>query len=314
MRAPRYFEKFKCVADRCTHSCCVGWEIDVDEQTLARYLTLPDAKGAWIKESVEWGEDGAHFRLCANERCPHLDERGLCRIIKTLGEGYLCDICREHPRFYNSVSGEWECGLGACCEEAARLLLAEEDYRTLVCVGEEKCAQNAGTCASFCAKTWRSALFDVLSDTSLPLEARCTRIAHTYGVPLQMGREECYALFASLEYLSEESRDLLLSTVSALFGGDKGGAMDADAPACERFLAYLIYRHASPAEDEVSFRRFVGFSLLVTRLFAALIGEKGLSPVRAAVLLSEELEYSEENTAAICLALAPDLEDKNFLV
>jgi hypothetical protein len=39
------------------------------------------------------------------------------------------------------------------------------------------------------------------------------------------------------------------------------------------------------------------------RLFRALICG-GMPPVRAAVLLSEELEYSEDNTAAIRLAVS----------
>ncbi len=32
--APRYYKKFKCSADKCDHSCCVGREIDVDETAL----------------------------------------------------------------------------------------------------------------------------------------------------------------------------------------------------------------------------------------------------------------------------------------
>ncbi len=26
--APDYYTEFKCIADKCTHSCCVGWEIN----------------------------------------------------------------------------------------------------------------------------------------------------------------------------------------------------------------------------------------------------------------------------------------------
>ena len=85
MRVPAYFFNFKCIADRCRHSCCVGWEIDVDERTLARYRALHGEMGDTVRESIEETKDGAHFRLCAQERCPHLDEKGLCRIISTLG-------------------------------------------------------------------------------------------------------------------------------------------------------------------------------------------------------------------------------------
>ena len=37
---PSYYEKFKCIADRCTHSCCVGWEISVDSDTREKYSEI----------------------------------------------------------------------------------------------------------------------------------------------------------------------------------------------------------------------------------------------------------------------------------
>ena len=132
MRVPSYYLQFKCIADQCRHSCCVGWEIDVDERTLARYRALSGEMGDKIAASIEENEDGAHFRLGEGERCPHLAENGLCRIITALGEGYLCDICREHPRFYHECGGVWECGLGLACEEAARLVLDTENYDKFV--------------------------------------------------------------------------------------------------------------------------------------------------------------------------------------
>jgi hypothetical protein len=42
---PDYFNTFKCIADKCTHSCCIGWEIDVDEVTLDFYKSI---KGIYL--------------------------------------------------------------------------------------------------------------------------------------------------------------------------------------------------------------------------------------------------------------------------
>ena len=28
---PDYYKEFQCIADQCEHSCCIGWEIDVDD-------------------------------------------------------------------------------------------------------------------------------------------------------------------------------------------------------------------------------------------------------------------------------------------
>ena len=163
MKAPAYYPAFACVADRCQHSCCVGWEIDVDEQALARYRALDAAHGTEICNSIFCDAEGAHFRLTENERCPHLDERGLCRIILAHGEAQLCDICREHPRFYHCAGGVWECGLGACCEEAARLILASPNYADLVEIEPQEDV-SPETVGDFDAIAWRKELYAVLKN------------------------------------------------------------------------------------------------------------------------------------------------------
>ena len=38
---PDYYDSFRCIADKCRHSCCIGWEIDIDEDTLDLYENIP---------------------------------------------------------------------------------------------------------------------------------------------------------------------------------------------------------------------------------------------------------------------------------
>ena len=126
---PTYFDKFKCISKDCKRSCCIGWEIDIDEDTLAYYNSLQGSIGEKIKASVSY--DGApHFTLTEAERCPHLLNSGLCGIICELSEKALCDICREHPRFYNYYEDFAEAGLGLCCEAAAKIILSSEEKPT----------------------------------------------------------------------------------------------------------------------------------------------------------------------------------------
>ena len=40
--APAYYRDFKCIASACRHSCCVGWEIDVDAQRDEIYAKLKE--------------------------------------------------------------------------------------------------------------------------------------------------------------------------------------------------------------------------------------------------------------------------------
>ena len=130
---PDFYDRFRCRAAACRHSCCKGWEIDIDENTLDLYQSL---SGTWRKKmaaAIVYEESGAHFRLTEEERCPFLQQDGLCELIRAFGEEALCDICALHPRFFE-LAGPYElAGLGLSCEAVCDLLLAEEGELTLRC-------------------------------------------------------------------------------------------------------------------------------------------------------------------------------------
>lgn len=129
--APQYYKEFHCIADACRHTCCEGWEIDIDEEQLARFQQEP-----YIAAHIEEG-DPPHFRLLEGERCPFLKENGLCEMILRYGEDILCQICRDHPRFRSFWSDRVELGLGLVCEEAGRLILGSEEPMKLVCLSDD---------------------------------------------------------------------------------------------------------------------------------------------------------------------------------
>ena len=128
---PAFRAPFACRAAACRHTCCRGWEIDVDEAALRRYAAVKGDLGHDLRRSIYQDDDGAHFLLTEDERCPFLQPDGLCRLICELGEEALCDICAQHPRFYvpfDTVTfGNCEfSGYGLSCEAACALLLAEK--------------------------------------------------------------------------------------------------------------------------------------------------------------------------------------------
>ncbi len=120
---PIYVSRFRCKAGNCHDTCCAGWEVDIDEETLRKYDTLPGELGDEIRQSICSGSV-PHFGLREDGRCPFLDTDGLCRIISDLGDDWICDICREHPRYYNRLGDSLECGIGLACEAAAELILS----------------------------------------------------------------------------------------------------------------------------------------------------------------------------------------------
>ncbi|WP_296785292.1 flagellin lysine-N-methylase [Selenomonas sp.] len=132
---PDFYEKFTCKAAACQHSCCKGWEIDIDAQTAARYQQLPDALGAEIRQNIVRCDGLWQFRLNQDGCCPFLQADGLCRLIRKAGESILCDICANHPRFFVTAGAFELAGVGLSCEKSCELLLA--DLSTLTFHGED---------------------------------------------------------------------------------------------------------------------------------------------------------------------------------
>lgn len=128
---PSFFDQFKCIGSACTDTCCAGWEIEVDETTAQGYLAEKGAFGDRLRREIG-SEPGEYFFKLKNNRCPFLNKENLCDIFINLGEDRLCDICREHPRFYNWFGDYTEVGLGLCCEEAERLLFSNSKPLTFV--------------------------------------------------------------------------------------------------------------------------------------------------------------------------------------
>ena len=124
---PDFLRDFHCIASACQDTCCAGWEIEVDSVSAEYYRSIPGAFGEELRKRLETEEGEDFFRLTRQRRCPFLDEQNLCRIYQNLGEEALCDICTEHPRFYNWLGADTEEGLGLCCEEVRRLLFTHPE-------------------------------------------------------------------------------------------------------------------------------------------------------------------------------------------
>lgn len=136
IRRPIYYQAFQCTASSCSDNCCIGWEIDIDKESLERYQAVQGAFGARLQENIQMGEkeeELPYFRLGKDKRCPFLNEQNLCDVILELGEEQLCQICQDHPRYYDWFSdGSMEAGIGLCCEAAAELILKQQEGETFL--------------------------------------------------------------------------------------------------------------------------------------------------------------------------------------
>ena len=297
--APKYYKNFKCLASECKHSCCVDWEIDIDKKSINRYKSVNSGYKEAILSSIYKDKycGVSHFRMSSDGRCPHLDSNGLCKIILELGEDYLCDICREHPRFYNRTIRGCEVGIGAVCEEACRIILESDSYFEMEEIGN---VQGNPPKLDYDATYERERIFAILSDKSLPYENRLNEIYKTYEICLEsFSDDEWRSTLSELEYMEENNASLFaFYSSSALVPGEYSIYL-------ERFLAYLIYRHASEAGTERDFRRALAFSLFCERLFASLIKAENVENqdelINLAQIISMEIEYSTENKDSILI-------------
>ena len=118
---PDYFNEFKCIADKCKDTCCAGWQIVIDKESIEKYKNI---KGDYIWKvmaNVDWEE--RIFRQDEAKRCAFLNENNLCNLYINVGEDSLCKTCRDYPRHAEEFEGVREVTLSVSCPEVARILM-----------------------------------------------------------------------------------------------------------------------------------------------------------------------------------------------
>ncbi len=285
---PDFYDDFTCIASRCRHSCCVGWEIDIDGESLARWEAIGGDFSRRLMACID-RKPAPHFMLTEGERCPLLRPDGLCELILRQGEDSLCDICASHPRFYQEYPDRLEAGLGLCCEEAARLLLTGQGPLQLVADGEP-----GDVFAPTPLLEMRGRLFGILADEAVSLSRRMERCLALYGRELDRFDPAALAAFLLGLERMDESWTALLHRLAA----EVPAALEprlSEGP-YGRLTAYFLFRHfAAGAETEAGAR--LAFSCWAVRLLCAMAV---FAPLEEAVrLFSAEIEYSDENVKRI---------------
>ena len=305
--APEYYTRFKCIASRCRHSCCIGWEIDIDSDTLDYYKAVGGYFGKRLSDSITDG-DCPCFTLGNDERCPFLNSEGLCDIIITLGEDSLCQICRDHPRFRNYFSDRVEIGLGLCCEEAARIIVEGEGSADLTVIEDdgEECPPTSEEAEFF---KYRQRLLDILGNTALPIEQRLSSCLEDVGIPDKaITPKELSESLLDLEYMESEWH----STLVSIGKSDTLPTLPVDTDeAFARLASYFLYRHLPDSLDDGRLPERTAFCIFCTRVLRVIcalrLSQNGeltsADIIEAARMFSSEIEYSEENTEALISAV-----------
>jgi len=304
---PDYYKYFQCIAGACRHSCCIGWEIDIDPDTASFYQALPGEFGDKLRQNIS-DDDPPHFVLAEQERCPFLNQANLCDIILTLGEEHICGICTDHPRFRNELPGRVETGLGLCCEEAARLILSQESPVVLEISGP---AQFDDPILAL-----RDQAISLLQDRSCSIPQRVSNMltlcqADSPSEDIGQWAE----FFLGLERLDEAWTAVLQQLLDQWDSADLSGFeqyMSCRKTEYEQFLVYLVYRHLGNAYDQASLSERAAFAalsyLLLHRIGAVFWTQTGQfsfeQQVELARMFSSEIEYSQDNMDLVLEELA----------
>ena len=290
---PDYYKEFKCIADKCNHNCCIGWEIDIDGDTYDKYKRVEGEFGDKLKSNISTKRQ-PHFVLGENDRCPFLNKNNLCEIIINLGEDYLCGICNNHPRYRNFFSDREEIGLGLCCEAAAELILKREKKTEFIKIcGDGEFPDDDE--ADFFEE--RDNIFYITQDREFALTERIKTLMKIYDISLPYTTfGEWSEFLKGLERLDDEWDDILEKIDKDISIAD--ALLPENNIANEQMLVYFIHRHLADGIYDESTRERLAFAIVSVMLINAIslaIGEKFTEIAR---MYSSEIEYCEENMEA----------------
>lgn len=178
------YDSFKCIAGECPKSCCIGWQIVIDEDSLKKYKKYKGDFKDRLKEGIDWKE--GVYKQCGG-RCAMLNDRNLCDEQLTLGEEGLCYTCGMYPRHIEEYDGRNEYSLSLSCPEAARMTVERKtpvnftDYEN-----DDECEEieDYDYLLDTKLEDSREVLYKIARDRNLPLFARM-ELLRRFAVKLQ---------------------------------------------------------------------------------------------------------------------------------
>lgn len=310
--APYYYKVFKCIGGSCTDNCCIGWEIDIDEKTLAKYKSEEGELGERLRSNIS-DDEAPHFVL-NGERCPFLNSDNLCDIIIERGDGSLCDICREHPRYYTVLGDTAFGGVGMCCEAAAKLILTCDSPTELAAFETEGESEECDGELLEIVLDLRDKIYKLFGDGTQTIiytlqealrlaEKAQSKVDEEPINPCKTRDFEDFSLinsvFEKMEFMTDEL-PVLLAKANQKISIFKNEIVNKYL---HNIFAYFLHRYLpKAAEDGDILGKMATVLVSVLSLSHLFCAEENLTLDRAVYLsklYSKEVEYNEDNIALI---------------
>lgn len=332
---PIYFKEFTCIADKCPDTCCAGWDVVIDGESLEKYGSLSSSYGNKIRSLITVDDDGESIFASQNGRCPFLLGSGLCEMYKEIGHKNLCLTCRKFPRFTNAFGARLEEGLSLSCPEAARLIF--ESDKPAAFVTEE--TDGAVIPSDFDAELYftlldaRKKAIDILQQRIFSIEHRiCAFLEfsqalqqlikedhlekaaslsaeffllheHTYSqAKARRATKKFFADFISLEFINPDFGDKLRKAECVDMQ-----SLSAPDSEYEQLMIYFVFRYFITAAydgDVLTKAKFAVLSfIMIKRLHSELGTAAKEQRTEISQKYSKEIEHSASNMAFLCRSM-----------
>lgn len=265
---PDYYEKFQCIANRCTITCCQEWKIGVDNETNRKWKKLlpPDMVVDKKKNLSAYTVKKDGMRVIAldeKHRCPFLNEEKLCRLVCTYTDRVLSDTCTQFPREVHRFSTHEEETLMPCCpavidiwKDAKEIVFPKVDreYKDLLFAIREH-------------------MMELLEDSTQRLE---DQLKQGFYILLELNKQDSLTMQLVNEYFSGESVAQLREAIAQI-PMDELDSMDE----CNELLQDLAFNY----QKEGLYKKY---------LDPILLQAEKLSETYAADTMCEDLQLFEK--------------------
>ena len=226
IRVPHYYRKFKCTADKCPDTCCAGWQIVIDEDTLEKYHQYEGPFGSRLANSIDWRE--GVFLQYEHKRCAFLDENNLCDIYTEAGPEMFCRTCKTYPRHFEEFENVREISLAMSCPEAAKLILEPKDPVRFITVEKhykEEIYEEFDFLLYSKLLDARDMIMDILQDRTRPVkESMAMAFAFTHDLQSRIYRGHTVAMEEIFErYTKTGAKERFAKKIAVYEGLQKSG-------------------------------------------------------------------------------------------
>lgn len=214
---PHYYHDFSCIADKCPDTCCAGWLIMIDDESMEHYEQYVGSFSGRLEKGIDFNQ--GCFKQDEKKRCSMLNQDNLCDMILNMGENHLCKTCKLYPRHVEEFEGLREWSLSLSCPVAAHIVLScEEPVRFL----EERNEDDDPLIDEFDD-------FDFLLFTELE-DARDViyRIVQDRSQPVELRMQCILSLGSALQTCVEENRISDMQRIVSAYKEDWTSAFDPE--------------------------------------------------------------------------------------